>query len=243
MTPFFFGNSHRQLFGAYDAPPAGGRLGAVLCYPFAREYLLAHGTCRYLARVLSGAGYHVLRFDYFGTGDSAGEPEAADAAQWLGDIDAAIDELRDMAGVERIALVGLRYGAVLAAKAARMRCDVDRLVLWEPLTDGAGYLAGLGLRGAVAPWEAQGTLLSAQLRRDIEGVSLDVFGAGLPRTLVLTSNDAADGGAALREHLSARGVAHDAQYVPDVAIWAREWGSGGVGMPVRAVRSIVAWMS
>lgn len=243
MTPFFFGDSRRQLFGAYDAPPVGGRCGAVLCYPFAREYLLAHGTYRYLARALAGAGFHVLRFDYFGTGDSAGEPEAADATQWLDDIGVAIDELRDMAGVERVALVGLRYGAVLAAKAARMHRDVGRLVLWEPLTDGAGYLAGLGPRGTDAPWEVQGTLVSAQLRRDIEGVTLDAFGAGLPRTLLLTSDDAADGSAALREHLSAQGVVHEARYVPDIAIWAREWGSGGIGMPVRAVRSIVGWMS
>jgi pimeloyl-ACP methyl ester carboxylesterase len=249
VNPFFFGSSQSQLFGAYDPPPGGGRRGAVLCYPWGREYLLAHGTFRYLARLLAGAGYHVLRFDYSGTGDSAGEFEDAGAEQWVAEIHTAIDELRDVGGVEQVTLIGLRYGAALAALAARARRDVERLVLWDPVADGASYLAGFGVPvgvGLAEPkveCEVQGVVLTPQMRHDIEGVIPECYGADLPRTLLLTTDESADTGSALREHLSAAGVGCTAEHVPDLPIWALEWGGGGIGMPVTAVRAIVAWMS
>src|SRR3954467_9063204 len=114
MNPLFFGRSSRQLFGAYD-PPASGlsarQEGIVLCPPLANEYLIAHPTYRLLARHLAGTGYHVLRFDYYGTGDSAGDFEETDQQQWLGDIDAAVTEIKDLGQVSRVVLVGLRFGA------------------------------------------------------------------------------------------------------------------------------------
>ena len=40
-------------------------------------------------------------------------------------------------------LLGLRLGATLAATAAESRPDVDRLVLWAPIVDGARYAQDL----------------------------------------------------------------------------------------------------
>src|SRR5262245_54436859 len=106
MNPFFFGTSERQLFGAYE-PAANGRrdAGVVLCPPLGSEFLFAHPTYRLLARRLAAAGHHVLRLDYHGTGDSAGEFEDTHQPQWLDDIDMAIVELKDIAHVSRVALV------------------------------------------------------------------------------------------------------------------------------------------
>ena len=61
------------------------------------EHPFAHGTYRFLAQQLSGANLDVLSFDYFGTGDSAGEFEQANADQWMSDIGTAITELKDAA--------------------------------------------------------------------------------------------------------------------------------------------------
>ena len=66
----------------------------VLCYPWGSEYIHAHRALRQLATRLSMAGFHTLRFDYFGTGDSAGEMEDADLGVWEDDIETAIEELK-----------------------------------------------------------------------------------------------------------------------------------------------------
>ena len=145
MLPLYFGSSSARLFGVYH--PAGSarprQSGVVLCPPAGHEYIRAHRSLRQLAVRLSGAGFHVMRFDYFGCGDSAGEAEDASLTTWIGDIGAAVEELQDTAGVRRVCLVGLRLGATLAAHAAEDRSDVDAVVLWDPVVSGREYLDGL----------------------------------------------------------------------------------------------------
>src|SRR5687768_16729988 len=115
MNPFYFGSSQRPLYGVYH--PSKGRtarpVGVVLCYPLGQEYMRAHRAFRQLATLLTKNGFPVLRFDYAGTGDSAGDGSAGSVATWVEDIGAAIDELKDTAGVSRVSLVGLRAGGAL----------------------------------------------------------------------------------------------------------------------------------
>jgi alpha-beta hydrolase superfamily lysophospholipase len=137
MIPLFFGSRHQQLFGIYEPArkSSGAHRGIVLCNPGGNEYLYAHRTMRSLASRLAKAGFHVLRFDYYGTGDSAGDIGEGSPRRWCEDIEAAMSELKDMAGATRMTLIGLRLGANLAAQVAGHRGqDVDALVLWEPLS-------------------------------------------------------------------------------------------------------------
>jgi pimeloyl-ACP methyl ester carboxylesterase len=145
VQPFYFGSSQQQLFGVYDAPARGGaaNAGVVLCQPLGHEYLRAHRAFRNLGVALAERGFHVLRFDYFGSGDSGGDGEETTRDRCLADLAVAIDELKDMSGVSRVSLVGLRLGATFAALAARKRPDIDRLVLWDPIVDGTRYLSDL----------------------------------------------------------------------------------------------------
>jgi uncharacterized protein len=245
VNPFFFGNSARQLFGAYESPTEPPRSdGVVLCSPFGEEYLLAHSAYRLLARQLSHAGSHTLRFDYFGTGDSAGEFEDADQNQWLSDIGTAINELRDVGQVSRISLVGLRYGAALAAMAAKKHGGVDRLVLWDPVIDGPEYLAGIGLNSASpdATVDVRGVGLTPLVRRQIGDVSAESFAPPLPRTLVISTTDVADSTMAFTRHLVEHGVDAEFDHVPDVAAWHGAE-IGAAAMPVKALRKIVAWLT
>lgn len=249
MNPFFFGTSGSQLFGAYDAPSANARSGAVLCYPLAWEYMRAHGTFRHLARQLAAAGHHVLRFDYSGTGDSAGDCEdVASAELWIADIHAAIEELRDVAQVRQVALIGLRFGAVLAALAARGRHDVSRLVLWEPVTDGATYLASLEARSQAGrasskpASETRGVALAPQIREDIESISLECFSSSLPPTLLLTTGESESSVSTLRDRLSAAKVELTSIHGQDVPVWQAQEGVVAGGMPVTSVRAIVDWL-
>ena len=145
MNLLFFGSTSRPLFGAYHTPPASvaGRGAALLCPPWGQEYLVSHRIFRRLAVRLSESGYHVLRFDYFGTGDSAGEREDGDLGSWQEDAAAAVEELRDMSGFPTVAAFGIRLGAVVAWRLASERLDVNTAVLWDPVVNGTEYVREL----------------------------------------------------------------------------------------------------
>jgi uncharacterized protein len=145
MHPFFFGTSSRRLFGAYHSPEGGRGRGpaVVLCQPFGHEYLRGHRAFRNLAIAIAERGHHVIRFDYFGTGDSAGSSDEHTVEQSLADIAAAIEEVKDMSDVAEVTLVGLRLGATLAMLAASGRRDVKGVILWDPVSAGDAYLDSL----------------------------------------------------------------------------------------------------
>jgi uncharacterized protein len=138
MIPFYFGADDQRLYGVYEAAHKSGAASqaVVLCSPIGNECIHAHRTMRNLSSRLSKAGFHVLRFDYYGTGDSAGGSDEGSPRRWCEDIQAAILELKEMTGAVRMSLIGLRFGANLAARvAARPPGAIDSLILWEPLAD------------------------------------------------------------------------------------------------------------
>jgi pimeloyl-ACP methyl ester carboxylesterase len=141
MEALFFGPSLTPLYGVYH-PAASSQHrneGVVLCYPFGQEYMRAHRAFKILARNLSDRGYDVLRFDYRGSGDSHGDIDEYTPLDWLEDINTACNELRDMSGTQKITLVGLRLGALLATLTAQGN-PFSRLVLWDPVISGQHYL-------------------------------------------------------------------------------------------------------
>lgn len=135
MIPFYFGASDQHLYGVYEA--AHNRKArdqaVVLCNPVGNEHIHAHRTMRNLSSQISKAGIHALRFDYFGSGDSSGEVYDGDPQRWCDDIRSAVLELHEMTGAARMSLVGLRFGANLAAQVAADLPKVVSLVLWDPL--------------------------------------------------------------------------------------------------------------
>jgi len=191
MKPFFFGPSAQPRFGLLHPPASerARRAGVLLCYPGTQEYNISHWAFRKLAGLLSRAGFPVLRFDWAGTGDSAGEIASGRVATWIEDVALAAQELKDAAEVERVSLVGMRLGAALAARAVAGGMAVEDLVLWEPVLSGKRYLAELEAldrreldrllhEGGAGPEELGGYPFSAQMRADLE--SLDAA-AAIPR--------------------------------------------------------------
>jgi len=147
VRPFFFGEAAHRLFGIYHQPSehgSGAARAVVLCPPAPQEYMTTHWAFRRLAVLLAKAGTHVLRFDYFGTGDSAGATEEGTLQDWQNDVLVAERALRERSGAERVSLVGYRMGAVLAWRASQSASPKPRdLVLWDPVVRGAGYLEEL----------------------------------------------------------------------------------------------------
>ena len=136
--PLHFDTHGARLFGVLHLPDDTSRdLGVVFCPPFAEEHKQGYRIFVETARRLAAAGVPSLRFDYRGTGDSEGPFTDFSLAGAIADIQAAANLLRTRAQVEAVALVGLRLGASLAWKAAEQGMAVERLVLWQPIVDGA----------------------------------------------------------------------------------------------------------
>jgi pimeloyl-ACP methyl ester carboxylesterase len=140
-TPIWFGPAERPLFGWLHVPTNGhARAGVVLCPPLGREYLDSHYAFRALAERLSAQDICALRFDYDGTGDSAGGDDDPDrVASWLASVMAATETLR-ATGVTSIIALGMRIGATFAATLAARAPGLDGLILWDPVVSGRDYL-------------------------------------------------------------------------------------------------------
>lgn len=259
MQPLLFGRREAPLYGVYHPPGESRRdAGVVLCYPFGQEYMRSHRAFRQLAKLLTRAGYHVLRFDFTGTGDSSGEMDGVEAADWLRDVGDAVEELRETAGITRVSLVGFRLGALFAAAHACARDDIAQLVIWDPVLSGGRYVEEwrreIALEGAasVAPGygnveRPDGTLhfngfaLSPRFRASMSALDLldRLPPAGMPVFHVATVEDEAC--RALRDGWRAH-PHYRYQYAPAAHDWNLVDTFGGILLPQAAIQAIVGWL-
>jgi alpha-beta hydrolase superfamily lysophospholipase len=139
--PLWFGPAAHPLFAWVHVPDDGRARGAVvLCPPLARELTSVQDTYRLMAERLAAAGLLAVRFDYEGTGDSSGDDgDPRRVESWLESIAHAV-ELARACGAERVSLVGMRVGALLAAVAAAGLESIDAVVLWDPSPSGRGWV-------------------------------------------------------------------------------------------------------
>ena len=141
---FFFGPSDRQIFADYVPPVGGnGQVLTVICPPLFLEHTRTQYALRRLAISLAESGQHVLRFDYRGTGDSFGDLDDVTVSDWVEDVGLAVQEGLHVSGSQKVRLLGVRAGALFAASFAGSSDAVERLVLWDPVPDGAAYLQQL----------------------------------------------------------------------------------------------------
>ena len=234
MTSFHFGSRQRRLFGYYE--PAQANLSKVravlLCHPMDNEQVFAYRTMRQLAARLARAGFHVLRFDYFGTGDSYGDTGEGDLEGWCGDIETAIEELKEISGATKVDLVGLRLGANLSARVAAHRPkEISKLILWEPLA--ADELAVAGCERPASQDGCNPRLMRSDI---VEGFARGAFPnkAALlpPSTLVLLT---------ARSPLPTEFGSLAVEYVAEASAWIEERLDTGT-IPAGALQRIVNWL-
>ncbi|HVJ53063.1 MAG TPA: alpha/beta fold hydrolase [Aliidongia sp.] len=254
MNPFYFGTAERRLFGLYEPAFKGtGKRGAVLCNPWGSEYLFAHRTMRQLAIKLSTAGFHTLRFDFFGTGDSSGDMIDADLDGWETDVGLAIDEIKDIVGATRVTLIGLRLGATIAARAARRRSkEVDALVLWDPVISGEEYLQQLGvafkdLQHALSAdtgkhLEILGFPLTEKFISDLQALNMDgLISAGTQRILVMLT-ERLPSHQLFESALAGRGaVSTTVEFMTAAHPWIENSANAGI-VPVGPIQRIINWL-
>jgi uncharacterized protein len=175
MIPVRFGADAREMVGFYHPPaqPGPGKPAVLICNPFGQEAIRSYRMLRLLADRLAAAGCSVLRFDYFGTGDSPGEDDAASLAGWAGDIGSAHRELVARSPKPSVTWVGVRLGASLCALAAQTaRAQLQRIVMWDPIIDGPAYLASFGGSTPEANVEAMGFALSERFKNELRSLNL-----------------------------------------------------------------------
>lgn len=252
MNPMHFGASERPLFGIHHPPTGRGArdLGVVLCYPLGVEYMRAHRAFRQLATLLARAGMHVFRFDYYGTGDSAGDWDEGSLEGWRDDVGRAITELQEMTGVPAVSLVGLRLGGTLALmaadRAAAETFSIERVILWDPVVSGAEYLDGLlGTDIGTRFWDererigARGYPMTRRLHDELMDLSLeaDVASEGPGARIVLSGPDpSAD---RLAKTLESRGRLEGTEVVPSRGSWVEGDAFGSVLLPQGIIGRIV----
>lgn len=222
MIPFRFGPPARQLYGVFHPPaePSHPASGVLLCSPFGQEAVRTHRFYRIMAERLARAGIAVLRFDYFGTGDSGGDDDHGDLAGWIADATVAHAELTRRARCTQAILAGARLGGTIAwFAAATLEGKVDGLLLWEPVVDGAAYLRELGERHAEfvasmrgdarvpdVPTEVLGFTVGAQLVSQLRALTPEAFAASPVSHVALVARGADVVAARHAEALRAAGV-------------------------------------
>ena len=139
---FYLRSQGQPLFAWLHAREHGPNVdhGVVICPPIGHEQLHSHRSLRHLADALAGQGIPTLRFDWHGTGDSAGlDEDGARGVTWQANIRDALDWMRQELGCRQVSVIGLRLGATLAALASEDH-EVANLVLWAPVTNGRAYV-------------------------------------------------------------------------------------------------------
>jgi pimeloyl-ACP methyl ester carboxylesterase len=185
-----------RWFGSGDRPSLGwlslsseriSDSGVVILPPVGYAYWCSHRTLRVLAQRLAAQGHSVLRVDYDGTGDAAGDQWEPDrVAAWRRSARAAVDELRTL-GCVKLTVIGVRLGATFALLDGAS-LEVDRVVGWAPVVSGRRYAKELRLLSTPVPpgtdpLEPPGTIVTAgnvfsiQTLNELAGLSL----AGLDR--------------------------------------------------------------
>lgn len=119
----------------------GAGTGVIVCPAFAGEDLCNYRVRRVWAEALAQAGHPALRLDLPGMGDSAGSPRDPDRVDaWKAALSDAARWLRDEADCERIAALGIGFGAMLAWLAVADGAPIDDLILWGVSTSGRRLL-------------------------------------------------------------------------------------------------------
>lgn len=225
---FYFTAAGQRLFGILTRPATPRKSHALLfCQSWGMEYMRSHRALQLLCGRLAELGFHCLRFDWYGAGDSAGDTADATAQLWLRNVRAAAAELRARSGMQRIGVVGVRLGALLAAKAVAGGLDAASLLLWDPPADGASWLAEMRRldRESLQQWNRQrprSTRLEAPDQSQLFGMSV--------------SSAWSESIAGLQADLAASGV--QIAYSQDEAVAA-----GGLRLPDASCWSRAGWIT
>ncbi len=247
----WFGDQQRPALGWLSRPPAGtSASGVLIAPPVGYPYWGSHRTLRVLAQQLAASGHVVLRIDYDGTGDSAGDQwEPGRLAAWRRTVADGAALLRE-AGATRLTLAGARLGATIALSDGRA-LGADAVVAWMPVVSGRRYAKELLLLSRAVPADhdpldppgtrvVAGNVFSAQTVAELRGIGIEQIREP-PADRVLVLDDLAGACAEAVAHLRAIGtdVSHVQLAGGELALeQAPEYAT----VPMEHVSAVVDWL-
>lgn len=253
---FYFDSNGNSLLGVYHAPAFSNdrQHGVVLCYPFGQEYIRTHRLFKQMAARLSQKGYHVLRFDYFGTGDSAGELADATINIWQDNARNAIEELHDCGDVQSVSLIGLRLGGAIAALAGAAAGDLHSIVLWDTVNSGEDFWQSLEtqhqnwlISHLVKPQSANdvreivGFSISDGFEKSLRQLDLQALQRS-PAQHTLILGNAENGVSGLENHLQKLGSQVISQHIPEQQVWQESASLENFLVPNNSLQAIQDWL-
>ncbi|HTS19361.1 MAG TPA: alpha/beta fold hydrolase [Verrucomicrobiae bacterium] len=153
-TPIVFESKGQQIVGMLHLPEGNGRFpAALLLHGFTGTRVEPHRMFVKISRALAEHGIASVRFDFRGSGDSAGDFEDMTIRSEVGD---ALEAIRFLArhkrvNSRRLALIGMSMGGAIAAHVvAREKHRIKSLVLLAPVAEGEGILDQLSTPEAVS---------------------------------------------------------------------------------------------
>lgn len=260
MNPFHFGSSSSPLFGILHPPlrDKGLNHGVLLCSPIGQEQMRSHRALRQLAQGLTRIGYSVLRFDYFGTGDSSGNCTEVRTNLCIENINTALEELIEMTGCDTVSIVGLRLGASFALQACSLQDKVNRLILWDPIITGSNYIDELKQADAAveshvdhsndtnqegSTFGALGFPLTSKLHGDLQSIDLTKLRNINAKKISIVVSSQKEEFITLKNHLSKIHPNIEYQVIPSPGDWCEVDYFGSVLIPQGIIQGIGSIMA
>jgi pimeloyl-ACP methyl ester carboxylesterase len=268
--PGYLALDGEAIFAVLHMPAPGphSSTGVILCPPFGWDELGVHRCLRVLADEFAAAGHAALRFDFPGSGDSAGAPrDPARLDAWTATVDVAAQALREDAGCERIVVAGIGLGGMIAVRAIASGAAVDDLVLWAVPSRGRRLIREMRHFARIADAElldhgmasdeaaeevamaddgalnVAGFVISAETLGALEALDLTelAFPDGSQRRALLLGRDSLAFDPRLSDHLGARGVTLTVAPGPgyDTAVVDPHLSE----VPWETIRTMISWVS
>ncbi len=188
-----------HLLGCRHTPDGEPRAAVLVCTAPPLDHPVDAGRTARLGRHLARAGVAVQRFGSLDPDAPPGGAAAVGVDALVEDARGALELLRDRCPVERVGLLGVRLGALVAARLARA-LPAAPLALWQPATRPRAVLEEAARARAAAPGsptlDVLGTRLGAELAEGaLVGGLVDELGPE-PRPLLVAWTAAEGAGAA-----------------------------------------------
>lgn len=136
--PVVFGREGHKLVGMLHIVDCKVKKpGVVLFHGFTGNKIEPHRLFVKIGRRLASSGINVLRFDFYGSGDSEGEFIEMTFSGEVEDALTAVDFLKQQTYIDpsRIGILGLSMGGAIASYVAGRRDDVKSTVLLSAVAD------------------------------------------------------------------------------------------------------------
>ena len=119
------------------------QLGVMFCHAFGEERQKTYRSTFHFSTLLAQHHIPSFRFDYLGSGDSDGNLSDISLDTMLANSLHAAEIAKTCLGCDRLIILGIRLGAVIAARAASQIPAAIATIMWNPIVNGAEYLREL----------------------------------------------------------------------------------------------------